>query len=86
MNIATDVVVTPSSLNRTGWAGLKRIAAEGSQEQKDCLLAWSYSAVPASLSEELHLIAYGWESEERFLGHVTGQTVTELNQAASKGF
>ena len=84
MNIATDVVVTPSSLNRTNWSGLKRIAAEGSQEQKDCLLAWSYSAVPASLSEELHFIVYGWESEHRFLKGETVRTVTELDQAASK--
>lgn len=84
MNIATDVVVTPSSLNRTDWSGLKRIAAEGSQEQQDCLLAWSYSAVPASLSEELHFIVYGWEKAERFLGHETSRTVTDLDQAASK--
>lgn len=85
MNIATDVIVTPSSLNKTGWAGLKRIATEGSPEQQDTLLAWSYSAVPAAVSEELHFLVYGWESEERFLSHEMKRSVTELNQAASKG-
>jgi len=84
MNIPTDVVVTPSSLDRTDWSGLKRIATEGSQEQKDCLLAWSYSAVPASLSEELHYLAWGWEKAGRFLEHETTRTVTELNQTASE--
>ena len=86
MNIATDVVVTPSSLNKTSWSGLKRIAAEGSQEQQDTLLAWSYSAVPAALSEELHYLVYGWEKAQRYLGHETEQTVSELDQAASKRF
>lgn len=85
MNIATDVVVTPSTLNKTGWAGLKRIATEGSQEQKDTLLAWSYSAVPAAVSEELHFLAYGWESEARFLSHEMKRSVTELDQASCKG-
>ena len=84
MDIATDAVVTPSSLNKTDWSGLRRIAAEGSQEQQETLLAWSYSAVPASLSEELHLLVYGWESAQRFLGHETSRTVSELDQAASK--
>ena len=85
MNIATDVIVTPSSLNKTGWAGLKRIAAEGSWEQQKTLLAWSCSGVAASLSEELHFLVYGWESEARFLSHETTRTINELNQAFSKG-
>ena len=85
MNIATDVIVTPSSLSKTGWSGLKRIAAEGSQEQIDCLLAWSYSAVPAAVSEELHFIAYGWESDvQRCLQGEMTRSVNELDQAASK--
>ena len=85
MNIATDVVVTPSSLNKTDWSGLKRIAAEGSQEQQETLLAWSYSAVPAAVSEELHFIAYGWESDvQRCLKGEMVHSVTELNEAASK--
>ena len=84
MNIATDVIVTPSSLNRTTWTGLKQIATEGSTEQQETLLAWSYSAVPAALSEELHFLVYGWEREELFLQHETGRSITELNQAASK--
>ena len=84
MSIATDVTVTPSSLNKTDWPGLKRIAAEGSDEQQNTLLAWSYSAVPAALSEELHFIVYGWEAEARLLSRETKRSVTELNQAASK--
>ena len=82
MNIATDVVVTPSSLNRTTWTGLKKIAAEGSQEQQETLLAWSYSAVPAALSEELHFIVYGWEEMQRRLGHEMKLSITEMEQAA----
>lgn len=85
MSIATDVVVTPSSLNKTGWAGLKRIAAEGSPEQQMTLLAWSYSAVPAAVCEELHFIVYGWEEMQRHLGHETKLSITEMEEAASKG-
>ena len=82
MNIATDVVVTPSSLNKTGWAGLKRIATEGSPEQQETLLAWSYSAVPAAVSEELHFLVYGWEEMQRRLGHEMKLSITEMEQAA----
>ena len=85
MNIATDVIVTPSSLGKTDWRGLKRIAAEGSDEQQNTLLAWSYSAIPAALSEELHYIVYGWEKAKRFLGHEMKRSVAELSEAASKG-
>ena len=85
MNIATDVIVTPSSLDKTGWDGLKRIATEGSPEQQETLLAWSYSAVPAAVSEELHLLVYGWESEDRYLQHETGRSITQLNKAAYSG-
>lgn len=66
MNIATDVNITPSSLDRTTWTGLKKIAAEGSPEQQETLLAWSYSAVSAALSEELHFIVYGWDTDQYF--------------------
>jgi hypothetical protein len=41
--------------------------------------------VPAAVSEELHFIVYGWDKEERFLQYEMRQSVTELNQAASKG-
>ena len=82
MIIATDVNVTPSSLNKTGWAGLKRIATEGSPEQQETLLAWSYSAVPAAVSEELHFLVYGWEEMPRRLGHEMQLSITEMEQAA----
>ena len=85
MNIATDVIVTPSSLNKSSWSALKRIAAEGSPEQQDTLLAWSYSAVPAAVSEELHEIVYGWEGTQRHLAHEMKRSLVEMNEDASKG-
>ena len=85
MNIATDVIVTPSSLNKSSWSALKRIAAEGSDEQQHTLLAWSYSAIPAALSEELHFIVYGWGGEKRYLANELTESMVQLRQRFEGG-
>ena len=57
INIQTDVNVSPAMLSKCSLAVLRRIAAEGTEQQRDCLLTWAYSGVCAEISEELHRIA-----------------------------
>ena len=59
MNIQTDVVVTPSSLDKCSWQSLLRIAHEGSACQKMCLIDWAYGSIPAAMHEELYYIVNG---------------------------
>ena len=58
MNIKTDVNVTPESLDKgLSYNGLLRIALEGSQQQRDTLLDWGYSNLPAFVYENLCVAA-----------------------------
>ena len=56
MNIQTDVNVTPEMLTKCSWTNLKEIALFGTEEQKDTLLAWAWSAIRASSNEELIIL------------------------------
>ena len=54
MIIATDVNVTPESLDKgLSYNALLRIAMEGSEDQRDTLLTWGRSELPAFVWENL---------------------------------
>lgn len=70
INIQTDLQpLSPSNLHKmwcsnTGRHQLERIATEGTQQQKDSLIDWGYSKLPAWFFEELYFMATGKEWEE----------------------
>lgn len=54
MNIKTDVIVTPESLEKgLNFNGLLRIAIEGDEDQRDTLLTWARTNLPAFCWEHL---------------------------------
>ena len=55
MNIQTDIELTPSLLDNSGYSyqNLLRIAVEGSEDQRDILLTWGWSNLPAFVWENL---------------------------------
>ena len=53
MNIRTDIELTYAGLNRTEWQVIQRIAREGTEEQRDTLLAWAHTEIPAIMYEDL---------------------------------
>ena len=58
MNIKTDVLVSPESLDKgLSYNGLLRIALEGSHQHRDTLLDWGYSNLPAFFYENLCVAA-----------------------------
>lgn len=57
MNIQTDVIVETAMLNRCCWANLCAIASKGSIDQRETLLAWAYSELPASSTAQLRQMA-----------------------------
>lgn len=66
INIQTDLLpLTPSILKKMSRHQLERIATEGTKEQKDCLIDWGYSGLPAWFFEELFFMATGkeWDDE-----------------------
>lgn len=66
INIQTDLLpLTPTVLKKMGRHQLERIAMEGTSEQKDCLIDWGYSGLPAWFFEELFFMATGkeWNNE-----------------------
>lgn len=62
INIQTDLLpLSPSVLSTMSRSNLERIANEGTNQQKDCLIDWGYSALPAWFFEELFFLATGTE-------------------------
>lgn len=62
INIQTDLLpLSPSILKTMSSSNLERIAKEGTKEQKDCLIDWGYSGLPAWHFEHLYLLATGEE-------------------------
>jgi hypothetical protein len=65
INIQTDLLsLSPSVLSKMSRSNLERIAIEGTTEQKDSLIAWGYSALPAFFFEDLYFMATGQEWEQ----------------------
>lgn len=65
INIQTDLLpLPPSVLNKMGRANLERIAKEGTHEQKQNLIDWGYSVLPAWFFEELYFLATGEEWQQ----------------------
>ena len=73
INIQTDLLpLSPSSLikiwcSTNGRHTLERIATEGTQQQKDSLIDWGYSNLPAWFLEDLYFMATGKEWQEDWL-------------------
>jgi len=57
MNIQTDVIVESSMLERCCWANLCTIASKGSSDQRQTLLAWAHTELPASSTQQLREMA-----------------------------
>ena len=59
MNIQTDLELSLSHLNTSNYSreNLLRIASEGTEEQRDTLLAWAWAHTSAALHEELCVAA-----------------------------
>jgi hypothetical protein len=65
INIQTDLLpLSPSVLSKMSRSNLERIAKEGTTEQKDSLIAWGYSGLPAFFFEDLYFMATGQEWEQ----------------------
>jgi hypothetical protein len=65
INIQTDLLpLSPSVLSKMTRSNLERIATEGTREQKDSLIDWGYSGLPAWFFEELYLMATGEEWQQ----------------------
>ena len=65
INIQTDLLpLSPSVLNTMSRANLERIAMEGTYEQKQNLIDWGYSGLPAWFFEELYFLATGEEWQQ----------------------
>ena len=65
INIQTDLLpLSPSVLKTMGRNQLERIATEGTYEQKQSLIDWGYSGLPAWFFEELYFMATGTEWQE----------------------
>jgi len=65
INIQTDLLpLSPSVLSTMSRSNLERIAKEGTTEQKDSLIAWGYSGLPAFFFEDLYFMATGQEWEQ----------------------
>ena len=65
INIQTDLLpLTPTILSKMSRSNLERIAMEGTKDQKDSLIDWGYSGLPAFFFEELFFLATGTEWEE----------------------
>lgn len=65
IDIQTDLLpLSPSALSKMSRWQLERIADEGTTEQKDNLIDWGYSNLPAWLFEELYFISTGKEWQE----------------------
>jgi hypothetical protein len=65
INIQTDLLpLSPSVLSKMSRSNLERIAQEGTKEQKNDLIDWGYSGLPAWFFEELFFIATGTEWEQ----------------------
>jgi hypothetical protein len=62
INIQNDLLpLSPTVLNKMSRSNLERIAVEGTKEQKDCLIDWAYSGLPAWFFEDLFFLATGTE-------------------------
>jgi hypothetical protein len=65
INIQTDLLpLSPTVLAKMNRNTLERIANEGTQQQKDSLIDWGYSKLPAWFFEELYIMATGKEWQE----------------------
>lgn len=65
INIQTDLLpLSPTVLAKMNRNTLERIASEGTPQQKDSLIDWGYSGLPAWFFEELYFMATGKEWEE----------------------
>lgn len=65
INIQTDLLpLSPTVLSKMSRSNLERIAKEGTKEQKDCLIDWGYSGLPAFFFEDLYFLATGTEWEQ----------------------
>jgi hypothetical protein len=66
INPATDCRqdLGPSDWQRMNRQNLERFASHGSQQQKDSLIDWAYSGLPAFFFEELFFLATGQEWRE----------------------
>ena len=57
MNIQTDVHVDDGMLSRCSWVNLCTIAQKGSTDQRNVLLAWAHTELPAFLTQQLREMA-----------------------------
>lgn len=65
INIQTDLLpLSPTVLATMNRNNLERIANEGTQEQRNALIDWGYSGLPAWFFEELYFMATGKEWQE----------------------
>ena len=65
INIQTDLLpLSPTVLSKMTCANLERIATEGTKEQKDSLIDWGYSSLPAFHFEMLYFMATGEEWQQ----------------------
>jgi hypothetical protein len=66
INPATDCRqdLGPSDWEQMNRFSLERFASHGSQQQKDSLIDWAYSGLPAFFFEELFFLATGQEWRE----------------------
>jgi hypothetical protein len=65
INIQTDLLpLTSDSLSKMNRQTLERVAIEGTAEQKQQLIDWGYSKLPAYFFEDLYLMATGQEWEQ----------------------